>query len=201
MKKIGVFGGTFNPIHNMHIKIAEAARDNLDLDQVIFVPSANPPHKSENDIESFSHRFKMVEVAIEGMENFSVSNIENKIDHKKSYTSETLKALKVIYPDDVLYFIMGSDCLEEIEFWHHPEEVFLNCIIVLFDRPGYFLKDMDMQLKYLREKYGAKIVSMGAVSEAMSSTEIRATIENENYDNTCLNSEVLKYIIINKLYR
>lgn len=200
MKKIGVFGGTFNPIHNMHIKIAEAARDSLGLDQIIFVPSANPPHKSEN-IETFMHRFKMVELAIEGLPQFSVSNIENKISHKKSYTAETLKALKVIYPFDEIYFIMGSDCIDDIEQWYHPEEVFKNCIVALFNRPGFYMKDLDMQIKYLVEKYNAQIISMGNVSENMSSTNIRAAIQNKDYKSSGIPKKVIEYIVAYRLYR
>ena len=90
MQKIGIFGGTFDPIHNVHLEIAVAAKKFLHLDRIILVPTGNPPHKDKSKVTSFSDRFNMVRLAIEDLEGFYVSNIENKSSLKKSYTSDGL---------------------------------------------------------------------------------------------------------------
>ena len=153
MKKIGILGGTFNPVHSMHIRMAEKSREIMKLDQVIFIPSANPPHKSGFEIESFLHRFNMVEIAIDGIEGFSVSNIENKINHRKSYTVDTLRALKLIYPDDRLYFIVGSDCVFQVESWNNPDDIFMLCELVVFERPDVSThEELIEKIRYLEKK-------------------------------------------------
>lgn len=202
MKKIGILGGTFNPIHSMHIKMADKSKELLKLNQVIFIPSANPPHKSGPEIESFHHRFNMVELAIEGMEGFSVSNIENKINNKKSYTVDTLRALKLIYPGDILYFIVGSDCVFQVETWNNTDEIFKLCELIVFERPEVSTsEELFEKIDYLQKKYSAKIHYIGAFTENVSSSEIRDKI-NENINAVKdLNNKIMKYIKSNNLYK
>lgn len=209
MKKIGILGGTFNPIHSMHIEIARRARDIMALDQIIFIPSANPPHKSAIDIQPFCHRIKMVELAIEGIEGFFVSNIENKIKHKKSYTVDTLKALKLIYPKDKLYFIVGSDCVFDIEKWYRVEQIFKYCELVVFERPDISnYEDLKNKIKELEHKYKGRINLIGNITENISSSEIRQKIsgiqEQIDLDSSEideLDEKILNYILKNNLYR
>jgi len=202
LKKIGILGGTFNPIHSMHIKMADKSKELLKLNQVIFIPSANPPHKSGPEIESFHHRFNMVELAIEGMEGFSVSNIENKINNKKSYTVDTLRALKLIYPGDILYFIVGSDCVFQVETWNNTDEIFKLCELIVFERPEVSTsEELFEKIDYLQKKYSAKIHYIGAFTENVSSSEIRDKI-NENINAVKdLNNKIMKYIKSNNLYK
>lgn len=202
MKRIGILGGTFNPIHSMHIQMARKSKEILGLDQIIFIPSANPPHKSGPEIESFYHRFKMVELAIEGIEGFSVSNIENKINHKKSYTVDTLKALKLIYPEDKLFFIVGSDCIFEIENWNQPGEIFNNCEIAIFQRPDISNGEaLQEKIKYLESKYKAKLSFVGAFTDRISSSEIRQKIALESIEIKELDKKIWNYIKSNNLYK
>ena len=202
MKKIGILGGTFNPVHSMHIRMAEKSREIMKLDQVIFIPSANPPHKSGFEIESFLHRFNMVEIAIDGIEGFSVSNIENKINHRKSYTVDTLRALKLIYPDDRLYFIVGSDCVFQVESWNNPDDIFMLCELVVFERPDVSTHEELMEkIRYLEKKYSAKIHYLGPFTENVSSSDIRDRINEDDFKNKDLNDKIIKYIRENDLYK
>ena len=202
MKKIGILGGTFNPIHSMHIDIAKQAKDILALNQIIFIPSANPPHKNGAEIEPFCHRFKMVELAIDGIEGFSVSNIENKIKHKKSYTVDTLKALKLIYPKDKLYFIVGSDCIFDIEKWYRVEQIFKHCELIVFQRPDISnYKVLLTKIKELEIKYKGKINLIGSITDNISSSDIRQKISLKSRTIDELDEKILNYINKNNLYR
>lgn len=202
LKKIGILGGTFNPIHSMHIDIAKQAKNILVLDQIIFIPSANPPHKKGAEIEPFCHRFKMVELAIEGIEGFLVSNIENKIKHKKSYTVDTLKALKLIYPKDKLYFIIGSDCIFDIEKWYRVEQIFKYCELVVFRRPDISDHEaLKIKIKELEIKYNGNINLIGNITDNISSSEIRQKISLESRIIDELDEKILNYIMKNNLYR
>lgn len=202
MKKIGILGGTFNPIHSMHINIAKQAKKILSLDQIIFIPSANPPHKCGEDIESFCHRIKMVELAIEGIQGFSVSNIENKIKHRKSYTVNTLKVLKLIYPKDKLYFIVGSDCVFDIEKWYRVEQIFKYCELVVLQRPDISdSKNLKIKIKELESEYKGKINLIGSITDNISSSEIRQKICLDSSEIDELDEKILNYIKQNNLYR
>src|SRR5512136_414879 len=133
--KTGIFGGTFNPIHFAHLRIAEEIRDSFMLDRVIFVPAATPPHKPLADHLSFDERLKMVRMAIAGNPYFSVSDIEGKREGK-SYSIDTLHLLHEIYPQDDLYFIMGGDSFAEFSSWKQYTAIFSCCNIVAITRPG-----------------------------------------------------------------
>ncbi|WP_028828391.1 nicotinate-nucleotide adenylyltransferase [Proteocatella sphenisci] len=202
MKKIGILGGTFNPIHSMHIKMADKSKELLKLNQVIFIPSANPPHKSGPEIESFHHRFSMVELAIDGIEGFSVSNIENKINNKKSYTVDTLRALKLIYPGDKLYFIVGSDCVFQVESWNNPNEILKLCELIVFERPEVSTtEELFKKIDYLEKKHSTKIHYIGAFTDNVSSSEIRDKINGDFGEINGLNNKIIKYIKTNNLYK
>lgn len=202
MKRIGILGGTFNPIHSMHVQMAKKSKEILGLDQVIFIPSANPPHKAGPEIESFYHRLKMVELAIEGIEGFSVSNIENKINHKKSYTVDTLKALKLIYPEDKLFFIVGSDCIFDMEKWNQAGEIFKYCEIAIFERPDIAKREaLEKEIAYLGKKYNAKMSFVGAFTDNVSSSEIRQKITSKSMEIEELDEKILSYIKNNNLYK
>src|SRR3989338_11463826 len=108
--KIGILGGTFNPIHIGHLILAEEAREKLGLDKIIFVPAYLPPHKDNSDIAPAKYRYRMIELAIQKNSYFSLSDMEIK-RNGRSYTIDTLKEFKKLYPEDELHFIIGSDLL------------------------------------------------------------------------------------------
>ena len=113
--KIGILGGTFNPIHVGHLILAEEAREKLLLDKIIFVPAATPPHKDISDIAEAQNRFAMLKLASRGNRHFCVSDIEIKREGR-SYTIDTIREFKKLYPNDELYFIIGSDLLKYLDY-------------------------------------------------------------------------------------
>ena len=125
--KIGILGGTFNPIHIGHLILAEEAREKLALDVVIFVPTYLPPHKDDADIIAARDRMTLVKLAIKGNRHFLVSDIEIKRDGR-SYTIDTIKELKMRYPKDELCFIIGSDLLNYLPEWKDLDEIIENSI-------------------------------------------------------------------------
>ena len=132
---IGIFGGTFNPIHNAHLRIAEEARDQYGLSCVIFVPAADPPHKPRGRQLPFRHRLAMVRLAVADHRSFAVSALEG-ARAGKSYSVDTLRAFREEYPDDRLFFIMGSDSFAEIGSWRDYPALFELASIIVVGRPG-----------------------------------------------------------------
>ena len=128
--KIGIMGGTFDPIHNGHLEIAKAAYEQFHLDKVWFMPNGNPPHKALTDIgSSVKERLRMVELAIEGQDGFCLEAYEAR---KKSVSCsyETMEYFNKIYPEDDFYFIIGADSLFAVDRWVHPERLFPTCTIL-----------------------------------------------------------------------
>jgi len=134
--KIGILGGTFNPIHYGHLILGEQVLGQLKLDKVIYVPSFLPPHKSNVGIVSPDRRFKMIQLAVAGNSHFSVSDIEIKREGK-SYTVDTLREIKKRYPRAELFFICGSDLVSELPTWKNADEIFELATFVLAKRPGF----------------------------------------------------------------
>lgn len=143
--KLGLLGGTFNPIHLAHLRIAEAARESASLDQVLFIPAADPPHKTLADGVSFEQRYAMVQLAIADQPAFAVSAIE-RLRHGKSYTVETLTCLRAERPEDELHFIVGSDSFLDIGTWHRYAELFELASLIVVARPGSLVTDPLQQL-------------------------------------------------------
>jgi nicotinate-nucleotide adenylyltransferase len=132
---IGLMGGTFNPIHLAHLRIAEEARDLCGLDRVLFIPAADPPHKPLAGEVSFARRCEMVRLAIAGNPVFELSEVEGEREGK-SYSIDTLGYFHSQRPDDRLYFIIGSDSFFEIGLWHRYAEIFRLCSLIVVERPG-----------------------------------------------------------------
>lgn len=133
--KLGLLGGTFNPIHLAHLRIAEEARDAVGLDRVLFIPAADPPHKPLAGDIAFDLRYGMVQRAIQDNPRFEVSDIEARLGGK-SYTVETLPALQQERAGDELYFIIGSDSFLELGHWHRYSEIFALTSLIVVERPG-----------------------------------------------------------------
>ena len=135
-KRIGVFGGTFDPIHLAHIEVARAARDAARLDKVLFVVSARPPHKKNETQADPEQRLAMVQAAVNGDESFEASRVE--IDREgPSYTADTLETLHEIYPEAELFLILGEDSLMDIPKWRHPERILDRARLLVVPRPGF----------------------------------------------------------------
>lgn len=134
--RIGILGGTFNPIHIAHLILAEEARCKLSLEKVIFVPSYLPPHKSDEELADAQARYDMVKLAIKDNPRFEASRVE--IDRKgSSYSVDTLKYFNALYPKDKIFFISGSDVLKELYTWKEIDEIFKLTNFIVAQRPGY----------------------------------------------------------------
>ena len=173
MKKYGIIGGTFDPIHNAHLYIAYEAKELLGLDKVIFIPNGSPPHKDNKNITGASLRYRMVLEAIKDFEDFEVSKYE--IEKKElSYTYKTLEHFK---EDDVeLYFITGADCLVDLDKWKNVSEIFSLCKFVVFTRPGFKEEDLIEEKKRAEKKYNGEIIFLNILDLEISSTDIRKRI-------------------------
>jgi nicotinate-nucleotide adenylyltransferase len=159
-KRIGLFGGTFDPIHNGHVKAAERVQDIFSFDRILFIPSYIPPHKESGNVASAAHRLKMVELALTSFERFSPSSIE--IDAKgTSYSIVTLSRIKKMFPETDIFFLLGVDAFLEIETWKDYSDVLEQCSFIVMSRPGYCLGDAKGTLT---EKYNQRMVE---VSEPM----------------------------------
>ena len=131
--RLGLLGGTFDPIHLGHLRAAETAREGLGLEQVTFVPAHVPPHRQS--ISSALDRYAMVSLATQGHPLFAPSDIEVRRDGP-SYTVDTVRALRAARPDDTLVLVLGSDAYAELETWHQPEAILEACEIAVLARPG-----------------------------------------------------------------
>ena len=196
MKRYGIMGGTFNPIHLAHIYIAYEAKEALELDKVIFLPSGNPPHKKGNKIIDAKYRFDMVKCAIQDYEGFTIDDYEIK-NSGYSYTCDTLMYYK--NEDIEIYFISGADSLMDIEKWKNPDVVLSNCVFVTFNRGQYKKEELILQKEYLEKKYKAKIVLLDIDNMDISSTMIRKRIKDSKRVDFFLPEKVLNYIQDNNL--
>ncbi len=215
--KLGIFGGTFNPIHYGHLAAAEEIRERLRLDRVIFVPSNIPPHKSEADMPSSRQRLEMVRLAISDNPRFELSDIEVRRGGR-SYTIDTITGLSSLYPGAVLYFITGLDSFLDIQTWKDWERLLESCWFVVLSRPGYrfsslerlfFMKDVSRRLHALDEgEINHLDVRQGSVAVCLdriplydiSSTDIRRRIREGRSVKYLLPEPVETYIIENRLY-
>lgn len=187
--KIGILGGTFNPVHIGHLILAEEAREKIGLDKIIFVPTYLPPHKNNSEIASASDRFEMIKTAISKNKSFLVSDIEIK-RQGKSYTIDTIREFKKKYPKDELYFISGSDVLKYLEDWKDLSEILKIVKFVVATRPGYPLEKIPSYIS---------TVSIRAVD--VSAFEIREAIKENKSFRYLVPEPVSGYITKKKLYR
>ncbi len=187
MCKIGILGGTFNPIHLGHIKIALEAKKQYDLDKVIFLTSGNPPHKQNQTILDGKIRHIMVKRALKGYNDFFACDWE--VNRKEySYTLDSLMHFKEIYPNDELYFIIGGDSLRDFDKWHKPLEIKKLCTILVYDRD-----DGSIESDFAKVIKGEKF--------DVSSSRIREKIAKGEDVSKYLPAEVLSFILRNHLYQ
>lgn len=171
--KIGIMGGTFDPIHIGHLLLGEFAYEDFGLDEIWYLPNGNPPHKQEKDGEgALKHRVEMVRRAIEGVPHFKLCLHEAK-ETQHSYTYKTMQEFNALYPENMFYFILGADSLFSIEEWKYFQEIFPTCTILAAMRDDKDVADMKTQISYLEHKYHAEICLLQAPLLEISSTTIR----------------------------
>ncbi|MBR2949710.1 MAG: nicotinate-nucleotide adenylyltransferase [Lachnospiraceae bacterium] len=177
MKHIGILGGTFNPIHNGHLILAETARAQFNLDEIWFIPSGCSYMKDTSKILPGNVRMEMTRLAIRENPHFKVSDVELKREGN-TYTCETLSQLHEMYPDTCFYFIVGADTLYNMENWKNPEQIFSQAVILAAVRDDADMQDLQKQAAYLQQKSGGDIRFLHSLQIGISSTLIRENCKN-----------------------
>ena len=199
-KRIGIMGGTFDPIHIGHLILAEDAYVELGLDEVLFMPAGHPPHKVLGKGRATNkERTDMVRLAIEGNDHFSLSLYEMKKEGL-SYTFETLEMLSHNEKDVELFFIMGADSLFELHSWKEPAKIMALCTIVAAGRPGRGEEDLAACIDDLRRTFGASIVRLNTPDIDISSTMLRKRASEGLTIRYYVPDKVAAYINDHKLY-
>lgn len=199
-KKIGIMGGTFNPIHFGHLLLAEQAMEAYDLDEVLFIPSGNPYMKDADPIVSGDIRAKMIELALEEHPYFRLSTIE--LERKgPTYTYETLEELKEKNSECTYFFITGADSLLTMETWKNPERIFKNCVVIASVRGTGTEEKIRKIATHLIYEYKADVHILPTRFIDLSSSEIRHRIAEGKTIRYMLPEKVREYIYENGLYR
>ena len=171
--KIGILGGTFNPIHCGHLIIAETVREKMCLDKVLIIPSGQPPHKPDTEVIDAEHRYELVRRAVASNSFIEASRVE--IDRKGfTYTVNTLTTLRKVYGQEAgLFFIIGADIIPELTAWKDFANVFRLCEFVAVLRPGHDRKEIEADIELLKQKYDLRIQMVDAPLIDISSSDIR----------------------------
>lgn len=195
--RIGIYGGSFNPVHNGHIHLAESAAEELALDKVYLVPSRISPHRSSDEYASGEDRMNMLTLACNGHERLVPCDYELKND-RKSYTIYTIEEFRELYPHDELFLLVGSDMFMCFDKWLCFENILRESYLVVVSRNNGERERLEKKAEELR-KFG-KIFICKALPVELSSTEIRKKIaKNENF--SCyLDENVVQYISLRKIY-
>ncbi len=199
-KRIGIMGGTFNPIHNGHLLLAGQAREYCGLDEVLFMPSGNSYMKDASEILSGSIRVAMTKLAIKDNPCFTISTMEVERDGP-TYTCDTLCELKRIHDDVLYYLIIGEDTLFSIEYWKNYEEVLSGCILTVASRGDSSRQQMEEKASELINKHHAQIVLLPERRWDISSTEIRRRIAKGKSITDMVPERVASYIQLHQLYQ
>ncbi len=199
--RYAIMGGTFDPIHFGHLAAAEAVKEELHCDKIIFIPSGNPPHKRMRTLTDTIHRYTMTVMAVNSNPNFEVSNIEIS-RNGYTYTLDTVKQLLDYYSDNVeLLFITGADAILEVETWYKVEELLKLCSFVAVTRPGYDKSKLEQKLEYLESKYNSRLYSIDVPGLNISSTDIRKRVKEGRSIKYLVPESIEQYIYKNKLYK
>lgn len=196
-KKIGLFGGTFNPPHIGHLLIAKRIKNEFNLDKIIFIPAYHPPHKKPYDIIDAKHRLNMIEMLIKNEHNFVVSDFEIK-KHSVSYTIDTIKHFINYFTKQELFFIVGSDNFYYIESWKDYKNLLYMVNFIIYIRQGFTRKKiLDKHKNIINEKIFWSLQN----NIDISSSEIRLKIRNGKNCKKDVGEKVWDYIIKNNLYK
>jgi nicotinate-nucleotide adenylyltransferase len=217
--KTGLFGGTFNPIHSGHLSVAGETRENFDIEKIIFIPSATPPHKETWGVANIKDRYEMTRLAVSGHEHFTVSDVEAKRSGP-SFTIDTVQYFRSTSPVDTeLYFIMGIDAFLEIDTWKSYRDLFSLTPFIILARPGGWHKKEDAPWKAMENYLDAKISKGYTLSKScyihkdkqpvyifdnnmvdISSTRIRELIKNGQSVRSMVPKKVDDFIKAKGLY-
>lgn len=201
IKRLGIFGGTFDPIHMGHLLVAEMARQECDLDKVLFIPAANPPHKSDKHVSPPNYRFEMTELAIKSNPYFQISDIELK-RQGKSYTIDTLKYLRKIYSEECeFWMIVGGDSFRELDTWRNAKELIKLCNFAVYMRPHVSIDTCKIQAEKIHGQANSRVLFVEAPMIDISSTDIRDRVAQGKSIRYMVPDAVRKYIIEKRLFK
>lgn len=193
--RIGILGGTFDPIHYAHLFVAEEARQRFDLERVEFIPCGVPPHKKNYAVSPAKHRLAMTLLAIEGNPFFRASRIE--IDRQGvSYTVDTLGKWHALYPDHELFLIMGGDSLAYLTSWKEPERICQLAHIIAASRPGFDLNSLQLPETICRRVH---VMEMPMLD--ISATDIRNRVRRGMSIRYLTPDSVIHYLLKHQLYQ
>ena len=197
MKRVGILGGTFNPPHNGHIYAAKQTQKALKLDKILLIPDNIPPHKQlpKNSADS-RQRLEMTHLAAKEIPSAEVSDMELKRGGT-SYTVDTLAQLKSERPDDMLYFIMGTDMLLSFESWYKPQRILNLCTLAVVSRDKDDESSIKQEAEKLRQKWNKEIEIISCPALPVSSTDLRADAEKGK---NMVPQSIAEYIQKNHLY-
>ena len=196
--RIGILGGTFNPPHLGHLVAAQEAHGELDLDQVLLIPAATPPHKPVEDEPGARHRLELCRLAVGDDHRFSVSEIELQRDGP-SFTVDTLKVLSTHEPSDELFLILGGDIAAGLPDWHEPEKVLELATVAIAQRRGTAKSTVDRALAQLRGGERARFFEMPSIG--ISSTMVRRRVRAGQPIRYFVPDGVKQYIETHGLYQ
>lgn len=214
-RRLGIMGGTFDPVHFGHLRAAEEACEALDFQQFMFMPAADPPHKSGAAITPFAHRARMLQLATQDNPRFELSDLEQR-RAGKSYTVITLNSLlQSVHKKTELYFLVGLDSFLELHTWWHYREIFQLAHIVVLRRPGYVEQEMENFLtqnvsnlyrlehdtNVFRHPVLLPVHFIANTQFGISSTQIRQSVKQGNSIRYLTPYDVVEYIKQNGLYR
>ena len=198
-KKIGILGGSFDPIHNGHLAIAESAYRDFNLDEIWLIPAGHSPNKDENKMTSATARAEKTALAAQNLPHFKLWTYE--IDKEgTSYTYLTLSDFKEQYPNTDFYFIMGADSLDYFDAWRHPEIICQKAIILVAVRDDMDLNDINEKIEHIKTQFHAEIYPLSCDKIDISSSEIRANLQNGKDICDMVPQAVADYITKHNLY-
>ena len=200
-RRVGIMGGTFDPIHNGHLVLAERAYEQFNLEHILFLPSGNPPHKRERfGGASDADRLEMVRLAIGGNAHFVLDD-EEMYRNGYSYTKDTLRILNEVHPDTEFYFIIGADSLMAFDTWMNPECIAKLCVLVAAVRDGLDHTAMYETMAQLKERYGADVRLLETPELDIASSRLRAWCREGRSLRYYVPDSVYEYISANHLYQ
>lgn len=200
MKKIGIIGGTFDPVHYGHLILAEQARVEASLDQVVFIPAMVQPFKLNANITDGNYRYAMLQEAVAGNPYFSVSRKE--LDKPEvSYTIHTLNDCREEFGANAeLYFIIGTDAFLKLEKWYAVEDLLEGFCFIVGTRPGYKEQELKALVRRLKEQHGGKIIEINNSEVEISSTDIKKRVREGKSIKYLVPAGVEDFILRNRLY-
>jgi len=213
MNRVGLIGGTFDPIHNGHLQLGQIVLDRFGLDRVMYIPAATPPHKSQADVSNRRHRLGMLKIALADRENMDISDIEM-TRHGLSYTFDTLTLLtREGKPSTRYHFVIGTDAIGEIETWYRWQELLVATNFIVAVRPGSSVKKIQELIgrngfepdsangeRWVHHRQLNEIVFLADRTVDISSTDIRSRIRSGRTWKHMVPESVGDYICSNNLY-